>query len=374
MNIYLSHISAWQFWIWWSKTHAIPLRLFHSGECFARGRLPSFSLPTASVFKSPACTKREVKQVLDANGQKARALLVQAGIGTGPKGCLHICVPYAPGRHGLGKHIRLHQVGCNLPRRSFVKVAEAVYVASPELTFMQMASVLDLGALCACGMEFAGGYPLDVAYQPDGESVCVRTPVTSQTLLASYADRYHGRGGANKARRAVRHLSDKSASVKETEMALLALLPHRYGGLGAKGALLNDVVALSAEAATIARQKRVVCDFRFEDSNIVVEYDGATHSGIEARTTDSRRRDALRADGYEVLTLTNAQLQNPSEFQAIIVPASRRAGKRTAYLSERDMPRHRSLRSQIARYHARSFQVPLSQSCVPETGRLTTSA
>ena len=155
MNIYLSHISAWQFWIWWSKTHAIPLRLFHSGECFARGRLPSFSLPTASVFKSPACTKREVKQVLDANGQKARALLVQAGIGTGPKGCLHICVPYAPGRHGLGKHIRLHQVGCNLPRRSFVKVAEAVYVASPELTFMQMASVLDLGALCACGMEFA---------------------------------------------------------------------------------------------------------------------------------------------------------------------------------------------------------------------------
>ena len=355
MNIYLSHISAWQFWIWWSKSCAIPLGLFHSGECFARGRLPAFSLPTASVFKSPACTKRAVKQVLDANGQKARALLVQAGIGTGPEGCLHVCVPYAPGRHGSGEHIQFHQVCCDLPRRSFVKVAEAVYVAAPELTFMQMARVLELGGLCACGMELAGGYPLDAAYQPDGETVYVRAPVTSQTLLASYADRYHGRGGANKARRAARHLCDKSASVKETAMALLALLPRRYGGLGVKGALLNDVVALSSEAVTIARQKRVVCDFRFKGSNVVVEYDGATHGDIEARTTDSRRRDALRADGYEVLTLTNAQLQSPSEFQAIIVPASRKAGKRTAYLSERDMLRHRSLRSQIARYHARSF-------------------
>lgn len=66
-------------------------------------------------------------------------------------------------------------------------------------------------------------------------------------------------------------------------------------------------------------------------------------------------RGALRAEGYDVATLTNAQLQSPTEFQAIIVPASRKAGKRTRYLSECDMPRHRALRSQIARYHARGF-------------------
>lgn len=29
MNIYISHISAWQFWIWWSKANAIPLGFFH---------------------------------------------------------------------------------------------------------------------------------------------------------------------------------------------------------------------------------------------------------------------------------------------------------------------------------------------------------
>lgn len=355
MNIYLSHISAWQFWIWWSKANAIPLGLFHSGECFARDRLPSFSLPTASVFKSPACTKREVKQVLNANGQKARTLLVRAGVGVGAEGCLHVCVPYVPGRHCAGKNLRFHQVNCALPRRSFVKVAEGFYVASPELTFVQMARALEEGALCACGMELAGGYPLDVDYRPDGEVVHVRAPVTSQTLLAAYADRYQGRGGANKARWAAQHLRDKSASVKETELALLALLPRRHGGLGAKEALLNEVVTLSPEAATIACQKKVVCDLKFKDSNVVVEYDGATHSDAEARTADSRRRDALRAEGYEVATLTNAQLQNPAEFQAIIVPASRRAGKRTRYLSEHDMPRHRALRAQIARYHAQEF-------------------
>ena len=235
------------------------------------------------------------------------------------------------------------------------KVAEGLYVASPELTFVQMASVLEEGALCACGMELTGGYPLDAEFRPDGEVVYVRAPVTSQTLLAVYADRYQGRGGTNKARRVTRHLCDKSASVKETELALLALLPRHYGGLGAKEALLNEVVTLSPEAATIARQKKVVCDLKFKDSNVVVEYDGATHGDAEARTTDSRRRDALRAEGYDVATLTNAQLQSPTEFQAIIVPASRKAGKRTRYLSECDMPRHRALRSQIARYHARGF-------------------
>lgn len=356
MNIYISHISAWQFWIWWSKANAIPLGFFHSGECFARDCMPSFSLPTASVFRSPACTKSEIKQVLDANDQKVRTLLVRAGVGVGTEGCLHISVPYVPGRHGTEQNLQFHQVSCALPRRSFVKVAEGLYVASPELTFVQMASVLEEGALCACGMEFTGGYPLDPDYRPDGEVVYVRAPVTSQTLLAAYADRYQGRGGANKARRAARHLCDKSASVKETELALLALLPRRHGGLGAKEALLNNVITLSAEAATIARQKKIVCDLRFKDSNVVVEYDGATHGDAETRTTDSRRRDALRAEGYEVATLTNAQLQNPTEFQAIIVPASRKAGKRARYLSEGDMPRHRALRSQIAHYHGRNFK------------------
>ena len=74
MNIYLSHISAWLFWIWWSKMNAIPLGLFHSGKCFARDRMPSFSLPTVSIIKNAAGSKREVRQILNANGQSGQAL------------------------------------------------------------------------------------------------------------------------------------------------------------------------------------------------------------------------------------------------------------------------------------------------------------
>lgn len=231
--------SLWGCFIRESASHAI--------EC------PSFSLPTVSIIKNAAGSKREVRQILNANGQSVRQLLVRAGIGTGADGCLYVCVPYVKGRRCSEKNIHFHQVSCALPRRSFVKVAEGLYVASPELTFVQMASVLEEGALCACGMELTGGYPLDAEFRPDGEVVYVRAPVTSQTLLAAYADRYQGRGGTNKARRVTRHLCDKSASVKETELALLALLPRHYGGLGAKEALLNEVVTLSPEAATIAR-------------------------------------------------------------------------------------------------------------------------
>ena len=160
MNIYLSHISAWLFWIWWSKMNAIPLGLFHSGKCFARDRMPSFSLPTVSIIKNAAGSKREVRQILNANGQSVRQLLVRCS----------------------EKNIHFHQVSCALPRRSFVKVAEGLYVASPELTFVQMASVLEEGALCACGMELTGGYPLDAEFRPDGEVVYVRAPVTAEAV------------------------------------------------------------------------------------------------------------------------------------------------------------------------------------------------
>ena len=110
MNIYLSHISAWLFWIWWSKMNAIPLGLFHSGKCFARDRMPSFSLPTVSIIKNAAGSKREVRQILNANGQSVRQLLVRAGIGTGADGCLYVCVPYVKGRRCSEKNIHFHQV------------------------------------------------------------------------------------------------------------------------------------------------------------------------------------------------------------------------------------------------------------------------
>ena len=225
MNIYLSHISAWLFWIWWSKMNAIPLGLFHSGKCFARDRMPSFSLPTVSIIKNAAGSKREVRQILNANGQSVRQLLVRAGIGTGADGCLYVCVPYVKGRRCSEKNIHFHQVSCALPRRSFVKVAEGLYVASPELTFVQMASVLEEGALCACGMELTGGYPLDAEFRPDGEVVYVRAPVTSQTLLAAYADRYQGRGGTNKARSAT--LSSKNRMLSWNTMVQPMVTPKR---------------------------------------------------------------------------------------------------------------------------------------------------
>ena len=173
--------------------NAIPLGLFHSGKCFARDRMPSFSLPTVSIIKNAAGSKREVRQILNANGQSVRQLLVRAGIGTGADGCLYVCVPYVKGRRCTEKNIHFHQVSCALPRRSFVKVAEGLYVASPELTFVQMASVLEEGALCACGMELTGGYPLDAEFRPmEKSSTCGRPSRRKRssrlTLIATRAE------------------------------------------------------------------------------------------------------------------------------------------------------------------------------------------
>ena len=107
--------------------------------------------------------------------------------------------------------------------------------------------------------------------------------------------------GLRKARIAVQFVCAKSASAKETEMDALLMTPMRWGGLGLPPALANEPVALSEEAARIARGDRVVCDLLWPQARVAAEYDGlAFHGGRHQQARDSRRRDALIADGFDV--------------------------------------------------------------------------
>ncbi|MFR3092487.1 MAG: hypothetical protein ACLTMP_12830, partial [Eggerthella lenta] len=108
----------------------------------------------------------------------------------------------------------------------------------------------------------------------------------------------------------------------------LLMTPMRWGGLSLPPALANEPVALSEEAARIARGDRVVCDLLWPQARVAAEYDGlAFHGGRHQQARDSRRRDALIADGFDVVTVTSSQIDSVSEFIEIADALAQNRGR-----------------------------------------------
>ena len=73
-----------------------------------------------------------------------------------------------------------------------MRIAEGLFVCSPELVFVQMASCLSFGELLALGYELCGCYPRSTQ-----KSVpLVRRPLTTPNRLMAYAARLNGAKGA----------------------------------------------------------------------------------------------------------------------------------------------------------------------------------
>lgn len=64
-------------------------------------------------------------------------------------------------------------------------------------------------------------------------------------------------------------------------------------------------------------------DFAFAHCRLIVELDGACHSGRSARRRDSKRSARLRAAGWRVIRFWNSELRSPAAVMKTIVLATR---------------------------------------------------
>lgn len=145
-------------------------------------------------------------------------------------------------------------------------------------------------------------------------------------------------------------------------MDALLMTPMRWGGLSLPPALANEPVALSEEAARIARGDRVVCDLLWPQARVAAEYDGlAFHGGRHQQARDSRRRDALIADGFDVVTVTSSQIDSVSEFIEMADALSRKTRGRTPVRPVSFLDRHLQLRHELRAFHHQHFP-PVSPS------------
>lgn len=206
----------------------------------------------------------------------------------------------------------------------FYQLSPGLYVCSPELTFLQMASTLPLLELIKLGFELCCTYRMrgdDIDYHQD--------PLTDVSRLRKVVELHRGKTGAAKALKALEYVRDRAGSPREIALAMLIGLPYKYGGASFGMPTMNQPVDLSPEAKTLASKDKCICDLYFPRWSLDLEYEGYEfHSGSSKMEQDSLRRDALALMGVKVITVTNKQIIDLDKLNALIKLISKTTGKR----------------------------------------------
>lgn len=263
---------------------------------------------------------------------RARALLAlrDAHPGLGPE--VDACVSRQSGRHCV-RGARVHLVTGSYPAGSFRLLGEGVQLASPELTFLQLARSLDEDLLVAYGYEVCGLFARDGA----GPGFCNCPALTSRARIADYLDRLErvrrerGEGmppGLRRARRALERVRDGAASPEEAVVSEVLFSPRRLGGFGLPPGRLNAVVRLSRTAADLFGMDSFVCDVSWDGAHVALEYQGSQHKLRTRHTYDLRKGNVLGADDRVVVRVDRAMLGRQDLMEEVAKSLSRALGLR----------------------------------------------
>jgi len=354
MDIIISHNSALQYW-----------RLHRNANVDAAARLrrknlPN-SIPNTSAIRSavPSELSYPINLMVDSQNAKRRTKLVRPRVFSG-----------------------------SVPEWCFVKIEDGVFVCSPQFSFFQMAEELSLIELIKLGLELCGTYSMPVMgvsdresaggpdresaggpdresggesggvsdREPGGESAeesdrepggesdgksdrepgreCLynQAPLTSVRALKAFTARMKGVKGRKKADRALRYITDGSASPMETIVFMLLTLPYKLGGYRLPKPELNKRIDIHKIAKQRPDRSFYKCDLYWSKTNLAVEYDSDLyHTGPERIERDSIKRLDLKTLGIEVVTATRRQIQSALELENLAKSIAKNLGKRFWY-------------------------------------------
>lgn len=234
---------------------------------------------------------------------------------------LHAIVANDSKRH-LIKHVSLHHHRNSFPDWSFRRIGHEVFVACPELCFLEAASFLPFDMLVLYGMELCGTY----ARLSEGDICYKCKALTSQRKIKSYLQKSPGAYGVRKAQSAARYLLNGSASPRESILAAIMTLPQRLGGFGMPAPLLNYGIEVNLPSKANFGKKQILHgDIVWRDARLIVEYDGAQH-GIENNHISDKQRDHLMLEaGFDVVRFTDQSIRSGAELERLAKLINRRA-------------------------------------------------
>ena len=207
------------------------------------------------------------------------------------------------------------------PSRSFYKIAQDLYVSTPEATFLQLGKESSLMQLITIGYELCGSYGLSA--QSDS-GFLRREPRSNPQLIERYLEKCDGIHGVKAAKRASSYIAKGSASPMESLLSMLLCLPPSLGGFGLPRPELNFPIETN-EGGVVMRR----CDLCWPDQRFALEYDSDTfHSDASKLHLDSSRRSTLEKAGVHVVSVTKNQVFDRGQLLNLATTVSKRLGKR----------------------------------------------
>lgn len=254
--------------------------------------------------------------------------LIRLGVAHEPKSNerteLHVLVSH-PNKRNRTEPILPHSCSVELPPGSLLRLTSGVYIAKPELCFVQMAAVLDTPHLLKLGFELMGLYTLPA---DGGIGFTPSEPAMTVDSLTAYLDALPRIKGKHNARRALAYLLERSRSPMESATAIMFATPQLYGGFGSEQPTLNHKVELSEKAQKACDLTEIECDAFFAEAMTDLEYDSVYHNNEQQRQRDTERETAFACMGIVVVRISASQFKDLNKLEAIARLLARRSGKR----------------------------------------------
>lgn len=265
-----------------------------------------------------------------------------------PSGDIHVLVSqsgYRRLRLGLKVHVRSE----SLPWSCVCRVAEIdglqVWVVSPEMCLVHLASQAGVCGALALSYEFCGRYRRKSALA-GGSTLYDVFPLASAQSIARTVDRLGSSGESRPLRWVLSHTLDGAMSPQESALAILLAMPVSMGGYGLPAPVLNATLDASGIAHSLARGRRIICDLCWPDQRVSIEYDSAQeHSGSERMMHDAVRYNLLKSLGYTTFMATWNQLRSVEETDRIAFALAKALGVRLRLRAACFREKQRELRS-----------------------------
>ena len=238
---------------------------------------------------------------------------------------------------------RCHSHSYILPPGSIMSMSRRVAIASPELTFLELASEpgISFEKLIKFGYEICGRYALTPIIK-DGagageedisslgrdvqetELVQVKPRTTKEQIVAFLdemeslnAENPRLPAGIQRARRALKYVIGVVESPIETDIAMLEFAPAHLGGNAIPSPECNALVEVPADMVPIVHRKSFRCDFLWRDTALVLEVNGSGHGNAREMRRDAEKYNALRSLGYNVLLATGEHVYSRKHTDAL---------------------------------------------------------
>lgn len=229
-----------------------------------------------------------------------------------PQRPLHLVVPNDSLKRSCVSAVT-HVCTTELPRGSFRRLGGDNLVASPELTFLQMAQRRPLWDLIEIGCYLCSTFAIDeVGRDYTGK----REQLLTYERLARYLDELPPQTyGARRARRALGYVVEATASPMEVQLVMHYGLPPELGGRGPIRIVANQLIRIDEHAQRLLGSRYLVGDLCMPEYGCDLEYDSELfHTGCYRLDHTQARRNVLEAMHVKTISATHGQICTPRMF------------------------------------------------------------